>query len=121
MVCTDIIGIPVVNNARESLVQERVYVFIAGAGSLAIEQGQLVILDSGSSISDAVEYTQKNLREALVPPAPEESAVGDHVSGKPDTNTNSASPFVEPTVWRNGQRAHPDETIRNGDVLLIEI
>ena len=110
-------------NARDSLVQERVYVFIAGAGSLTMEQGQLVILDSGSSISDAVEYMQKNAPEVLVPPVSESSVFADELSTsfQPDAKATDSYPLVQPTVWRNGQRARQDEAIRNGDVLMIEM
>ena len=110
-------------NARESLVQERVYVFVAGAGSLTMEQGQLVILDSGSSISDAVEYMQKNIPELVGPPTSESSAYADDISSPPRPGAKATDSYslVEPTVWRNGQQARHDEIIRNGDVLLIEL
>ena len=110
-------------NARQNLVQERVYVFVAGAGSLTMEQGQLVILDSGSKISDALEYMQEKAQEVLVAPVTEDQATADDIStaSKPGPKAANSNRLVEPTVWRNGQQARLDETIRNGDVLLIEM
>lgn len=105
--------------ARKNLVQERVYVFVAGSSALTMDQGQLLILDSGSSIRDAVEYLKKSSPEAL------KVSVGDPLV-QVATNVSAQRPSrgagesLEPSILRNGQKAQLDDVIRNGDVLLLE-
>jgi len=110
-------------NARHNLLQERVYVFVAGAGSLSMDQGQLLILDSDSSISDALKYMQENSPEIFAAPLKEDIA-GNETTGDAMAETNTkvkAESSLEVTVWRNGQQTRLNETIRNGDVLLIQL
>ena len=102
---------------RQSLVQELVYVFVAGAAPLTLEQGQLVILDSGSCIRDALAY-MKEKAPAVLEPASLSDATSAQKSGNRGETFSSA---VEPRVWKNGRLAEVDDTIRNGDVILIEI
>jgi ppGpp synthetase/RelA/SpoT-type nucleotidyltranferase len=103
--------------ARDTLVEERVYVFVAGAASLTMEQGQLVILDAGSTIHDALAYVRKATPEVF---RMQEAVLegGRSVSGSPAAAESRPS---EPRVWRNGRLAQPDDVIRNGDVLLLEL
>jgi ppGpp synthetase/RelA/SpoT-type nucleotidyltranferase len=103
--------------ARDTLVEERVYVFIAGAASLTMEQGQLVILDAGSTIHDALAYIRKETPEVfqMLDVAIE---VGRPVSG---SSAASESRPSELRVWRNGRLTQPGDVIRNGDVLLLEL
>eukprot|EP00797_Seminavis_robusta_P012821 Sro1_g000050.1 Putative GTP diphosphokinase RSH1, chloroplastic (205) ;mRNA; r:16000-16614 len=104
--------------AQKKLTQERVYVFVAGAASLSMDQGQLVILESGSSIRDALEYMQETVPEVFS----QESKVLE-VCGREsdDVREPCSSPPSEPRVWRNGQLAQLGDCIRNGDVLLMEL
>jgi len=113
--------------ARQSLVRDRVYVFVAGAASLTMEQGQLVILDSGSSIRDALDHHMKESSPELVSrhlnDNDDDCDNGDNdKSVQPEKEpTATATCRMEPRVWKNGQLAGMEETIRNGDVLLLEL
>jgi ppGpp synthetase/RelA/SpoT-type nucleotidyltranferase len=80
-------------NARQSLMQSQVYVFLAGPSS-PLERGRLLSLPVGSLIIDAV---------ALL-------------------RSTEDFPFrlEELRVWRNGNLAQLEERVRNGDMVVLQ-
>lgn len=81
--------------SRQTLMQSQVYVFLAGGASSTLEDGQLITLSAGSLIIDVLE----TLRETN-----EEFDFEDH----------------EVNVWCNGSIAGPEQTVKNGDMILIQ-
>jgi len=81
--------------ARQTLMQSRVYVFLAGGSSSTLQTGQLLTLSAGSLITDVLD----TLREVN-----EEFAFKDH----------------EVRVWCNGESSLLDKDIKNGDTILIQ-
>ncbi len=81
--------------SRQTLTQSQVYVFLAGGSSSTLEDGQLITLSAGSLIVDVLE----TLRETN-----EEFDFEDH----------------EVNVWCNGNIAGQEQTVKNGDMILIQ-
>lgn len=86
--------ISALESARESLISENVYVFLAGSIS-ELEGGRLLSLPAGSRVYEIFEQLEKQF----------------------GIKTRQKDGYQ---VWRNGQLSIPNETVGNGDVLLLQ-
>ncbi|KAG7356833.1 (p)ppGpp synthetase I SpoT/RelA domain containing protein [Nitzschia inconspicua] len=78
--------------SRKNLLQSHVYVFLAG--SMSSGSGQLLSLNAGSIVMDVIDSLQEQQNWGLSKD--------------------------ELKIWKNGRLALLEETVRNGDMLLIE-
>ena len=80
-------------NARATLVQSNIFVFLPGTSS-ALEEGQLLSLPAGAKVIDCLSELRRKHKI-----------------------TTKDSDFQ---VWKNGRLTVLDEVVRNGDVLLLQ-
>jgi (p)ppGpp synthase/HD superfamily hydrolase len=85
--------ISALENARQTLVQSNVFVFLPGSSS-ALEEGQLLSLPAGAQVVHILAEVRRKY------------------------NVETDANYLQ--VWRNGKLALLDEVVRNGDVLSLQ-